>query len=131
MKRLFFFLALFSSQLFFGQDVEAPSVSNEKDNYLYALAGIEVKPEFPGGISEFYKYVANNYKKPKSDLHGKVIVIFVIEKDGSLTDIKVLRDIGFGTGEEAVRILKECPKWIPGEQNGRKVRVQYALPISL
>jgi protein TonB len=131
MKRLFFFLALFSSQLFFGQDVEAPSVSNEKDNYLYALAGIEVKPEFPGGISEFYKYVANNYKKPKSDLHGKVFVIFVIEKDGSLTDIKVLRDIGFGTGEEAIRVMKECPKWIPGEQNGRKVRVQYALPISL
>ena len=60
-----------------------------------------------------------------------MIVTFVIEKDGSLTDIKVIRDIGYGTGEEAIRVLKECKKWIPAEQNGQKVRVQYTLPISI
>ena len=49
-------------------------------------------------------------------------VTFVVEKDGSLTDIKVIRDIGYGTGKEAIRVLKKCPKWTPGEQNGKKVR---------
>ena len=65
------------------------------------------------------------------NLKGKVFVTFVVEKDGSLSDIKVIRDIGLGTGEEAIRVLKECPKWLPGEQNGQKVRVLYSLPISI
>ena len=62
---------------------------------------------------------------------GKVIVAFVVEKDGSLTDIKVLRDIGFGTGKEAIRVLKLSPKWIPGQQNGHVVRSNNQLPISV
>ena len=62
---------------------------------------------------------------------GKVIMQFVVERDGSLTDIKVLRDLGLGTGEEAVRLLKSMPKWKPGIQNGRPVRVAYTLPFSL
>jgi periplasmic protein TonB len=64
-------------------------------------------------------------------LKGKVYVTFVVEKDGSLTDIKVLRDIGYGTGKEAIRVLSKCPKWMPGEQNGKKVRVLYSLPITI
>ena len=62
---------------------------------------------------------------------GKVIMQFVVERDGSLTDIKVLRDLGLGTGEEAIRLLKSMPKWEPGVQNGRPVRVAYTLPFAL
>lgn len=102
------------------------------DNNIYSTAGIEVKPDFPGGMAKFYKYVGNNYRSPEEEgLSGKVYVTFVVEKDGSLTDIKVVRDIGYGTGKEAIRVLKACPKWNPGEQNGKKVRVLYSLPITI
>jgi len=102
------------------------------DNEIYNSAGIEVKPDFPGGIEKFYKYIGKNFQVPEEEgLKGKIYVTFVVEKDGSLTDIKVLRDIGYGTGKEAIRVLKSCPKWTPGEQNGKKVRVLYSLPISI
>ncbi len=104
----------------------------EEDNSIYNTAGIEVKPDFPGGIEKFYKFVGKNYQVPEEEgLKGKVFVSFVVEKDGSLTDIKVIRDIGYGTGKEAIRVLRSCPKWNPGEQNGKKVRVLYSLPINI
>jgi len=104
----------------------------EEDNTVYNTAGIEVKPDFPGGMEKFYKFVLSNYQTPEEEgLKGKVYVTFVVEKDGSLTDIKVLRDIGYGTGKEAIRVLKKCPKWTPGEQNGKPVRVLYSLPITI
>ena len=109
-----------------------PSAVVEEDNQIYNTAGIEVKPDFPGGMEKFYKYVGNNYQTPEEEgLKGKVYVTFVVEKDGSLTDIKVIRDIGYGTGKEAIRVLNKCPKWNPGEQNGKKVRVLYSLPITI
>jgi protein TonB len=108
------------------------AVVEEVDNQIYNTAGIEVKPDFPGGINKFYKYVGDNYQTPEEDgLNGKVYVTFVVEKDGSLTDIKVIRDIGYGTGKEAIRVLKKSPRWTPGEQNGKKVRVLYSLPITI
>ncbi len=104
----------------------------EEDNSIYNTAGIEVKPEFPGGIEKFYSFVGKNYRVPdEGGLRGKVYVTFVVEKDGSLTDIKVLRDIGYGTGKEAIRVLNKCPKWNPGIQNGKPVRVLYSLPITI
>lgn len=104
----------------------------EEDNNVYNTAGIEVKPEFPGGIEKFYSFVGKNYRVPDEDgLRGKVYVTFVVEKDGSLTDIKVLRDIGYGTGKEAIRVLSKCPRWNPGIQNGKPVRVLYSLPITI
>ena len=104
----------------------------EEDNTVYNTAGIEVKPDFPGGIEKFYNFIAKNYQTPEEEgLKGKVFVSFVVEKDGSLTDIKVLRDIGYGTGAEAIRVLKKCPRWSPGEQNGKKVRCTYSLPINI
>ncbi|MBF6641935.1 energy transducer TonB [Flavobacterium sp. J49] len=128
-KILIFFLF---PLLGFGQIVEMAPTTTSNDNNIYNTAGIDVKPEFPGGLGEFYKYVGKNYKTPNvKGLKGKVFVTFVIEKDGSLSDIKVIKDIGLGTGEEAIRVLKACPNWIPGEQNGKKVRVMYSLPISI
>jgi protein TonB len=104
----------------------------EEDNGIYNTAGIQVQPEFPGGMDKFYKFIGKNFQVPDEEgLKGKVFVTFVVEKDGSLTDIKVIRDIGYGTGKEAIRVLKSCPKWNAGEQNGKKVRVQYSLPISI
>ncbi len=102
------------------------------DNKIYSTAGIEQNAEFPGGIANFYKFVGNNFKAPEEEgLKGRVLVTFVVEKDGTLTDIKVVRDIGFGTAAEAIRVLKKSPRWAPGEQNGKKVRVQYSLPITI
>lgn len=125
---LFILLPMFGS----AQNVDPVPTANAEDNSVYNTSGLDVKPEFPGGLQEFYNFVGRNYKTPKvKNLKGKVFVIFVVEKDGSLSDIKVLKDIGHGTGEEAIRVLKECPKWLPGEQNGQKVRVSYALPISI
>ncbi|PJJ10736.1 outer membrane transport energization protein TonB [Flavobacterium sp. 1] len=103
-----------------------------EDTSVHSLAGIEQKPEFPGGIEKFYAFVGKNYTPPEEEgLKGKVYVTFVVEKDGTLTDIKVIRDIGYGTGKEAIRVLNKCPKWLPGEQNGKKVRVLYSLPITI
>ncbi|MFV8332005.1 M56 family metallopeptidase [Flavobacterium sp. GSP14] len=102
------------------------------ENEVYNTAGITTKPDFPGGIMEFYKFVGINFKTPEQpNLKGKVYITFIIEKDGSLSDIKNLRDIGYGTGEEAIRVLKLCPKWIPGKMNGEPVRVMYSLPITI
>jgi protein TonB len=124
---LFLAIAFFAIQEVVSQDVI--KTSNDK---IYDTAIIDVKPEFIGGISEFYKYVGNNYKIPDvKGLSGKVYVTFIIEKDGSLSDIKILRDIGHDTGKEALRVLSVCPKWKPGEQNGKPVRVLYSLPIAI
>jgi hypothetical protein len=110
----------------------AQDTTNVSNDIVYNTAGIDVKPEFSGGMDAFYQFIGNNYKTPKVEkLAGKVYVTFVIEKDGSLTGIKVLRDIGYGTGKEAIRVLELSPKWLPGEQNGQKVRCAFSLPISI
>ena len=109
-----------------------PSAVVEEDTQIYSTAGIEVKPDFPGGIEKFYAFVGKNFQPPEEEgVKGKVYVTFVVEKDGSLTDIKVIRDIGYGTGKEAIRVLSKCPRWKPGEQNGKPVRVLYSLPITI
>ena len=91
-------------------------------------------PEFPGGMKKFYTYVGNNFEKPEIDgmSNLKVYVSFVIEKDGSMSNIKVLRDPGFGLGQEAIRVLKSLKtKWTPGIIDSKPVRTAYNLPISI
>lgn len=95
-------------------------------------AVLDKMPEFPGGIEQFYKYVGNNFEKPEIDAFNsiKIYVYFVIEKDGSMTDIQVKRDPGYGLSREAVRVLKSLKtKWSPGMYNGKAVRTAYNLPI--
>lgn len=93
----------------------------------------EQQPSFRGGMLGFYKFLAANLRYPDAmmryHVQGKVIVEMTIEKDGSLSDIKTLSDIGSGSAEEAIRVLKLSPKWSPGYQNGQPVRVRYTLPI--
>lgn len=130
MKKIIFtlFIILISQ---FGIAQEKTATPN--DETVHSAAGIEVQPEFPGGAQEFGMYVQRNYKYPTNVkfLQGVVIVKFVVEKDGSIVDIEVVRDLGFGTKEEAIRLLKNCPNWKPGIANGSPVRVQYVLPIHI
>ncbi|MGK6349886.1 energy transducer TonB [Parapedobacter sp. DT-150] len=99
------------------------------------FTAVEIEPSFPGGMEAFLKYVQENYRYPPQAMEhgvkGKIILAFIVERDGSLTDITIMRDLKFGTGEEAVRLLTTSPKWTPGIQNGRPVRVAYTLPIGL
>lgn len=127
-KFLFLVIVFFTIQLGWAQDATKSSIEN-----VYNTAGIEVLPEYPGGIDKFYQFIGDNYKTPTAVdfLGGKVYVSFIIEKDGSVSDVKVLRDVGFGTGKEAIRVFELCPKWSPGRQNGKNVRCSYSLPISL
>ncbi len=93
---------------------------------------VEIKPDFPGGIAKFYIYVQKNFKIPKK-FKGKTKIItqFVVEKDGDLSEIKILKGGELGMGEEAMRLLESSPLWTPGEQNGKPVRVLYSMPISI
>jgi periplasmic protein TonB len=93
----------------------------------------EDQPKFGKGMEDFYKYVSKNIEYPKQarrvGVEGKVFVQFVVDKDGSLSEVKVIKGIGAGCDEEAIRVLKESPKWTPGKQRGRAVRVRMSLPI--
>ena len=102
------------------------------DNNPVILAALDKLPEFPGGMPKFYAYVANNFEKPEIDETVNVLLSFVIEKDGSITDIKVLRNPGYGLDKEAIRVLKSLKtKWKPGMKNGQAVRTLYTLPIKV
>lgn len=90
------------------------------------------EPSFPGGLSEFYKFVAKNFKIPANfKSKDKLIASFIVEKDGSLTNINVKKDLGSGTKEEAIRVLKTSPKWIPATVDNETIRYEYVLPISI
>lgn len=95
----------------------------------------ETPPSFKGGMEAFYKYIGDNFKLPKAakqnKVKGRIVLQFIVEKDGSISNIKILNDLEYGTGEEAVRVLEKSPKWNPGIQNGKAVRVQFTLPIEL
>ena len=100
-----------------------------------AYSQVDQMPEPIGGFKTFYDYIINNFKYPaaakEKSVAGKVILQMVVEADGKLTDIKVLRGLGSGLDEEAVRVLNQSPVWKPGIQDGKPVRVQFTLPISV
>lgn len=93
------------------------------------------QPQFPGGIENFYMFVGQNFKMPeefsKQKKEGKLFIEFMVEKDGSLSEFNVVKDLGYGTADEAIRVLKLSPNWIPGNENGKPVRVLYSLPITI
>ena len=94
---------------------------------------VEEMPGFPGGDEKLFKYLGENIKYPAmakdAGIKGVVYVTFVVKEDGSIDGVKVLRGIGGGCDEEAMRVVKSMPKWKPGKQRGKNVRVQYNLPI--
>lgn len=101
---------------------------------VYDFVSIDTQPGFPGGMDHFYQYIAESIKYPKEALEknvqGKVFLSYIIEKDGRLTDVKVERSLGSGTDEEALRVLKASPKWVPGTSGNQPVRVKYNIPIT-
>jgi protein TonB len=111
---------------------DVKQVVEENPNQIFTA--VEQSPAFPGGDAKFGAYLSKNIRYPaiarENNVQGRVVLTFVVERDGSLTDIKVLRGLGSGTDEEAVRVLKASPRWKPGIQNGRPVRVQYSIPVS-
>jgi len=104
-----------------------------EDNTVYSFVSMENPPAYPGGIEKFYEFLGKNIKYPpmaaENNIQGNVFVSFTVEKDGSLTDIKIDRKLGYGTDEEAIRVLKTSRRWNPGMQNGKPVRVKYNIPI--
>ena len=117
------------------QEYVAPvqQVEEESAEEVQIFMVVESMPEFPGGETSLYKYLAENIKYPQmakeSGIQGRVFVTFVVERDGSVTDVRVLRGIGGGCDEEAIRVVKSMPRWTPGKQRGKSVRVQYNLPV--
>lgn len=101
---------------------------------IYDAIGIEAFPEFEGGMKAWYKYVSKNLRYPEMAMDqakgGKVFLSFVVERDGSITNVQVLKGVGFGMDEEAARVIKKSPKWNPGKQNGKAVRVRFNMPIT-
>ena len=95
---------------------------------------VEKMPEYPGGQAALFEYLSKNVKYPadaeKQKIEGRVLVSFVVNTDGSITDISVERKAFPSLDAEAVRVISGMPKWIPGEQKGKKVRVKYTVPLN-
>jgi TonB family protein len=109
------------------------SVNSEVDaNGAYNV--VEEMPEFPGGNNELMKYLTSSIKYPaeavESAFQGRVVVSFIVNKDGSISDIKVLRGVASALDKEAIRVVSAMPKWIPGKMKGEAVRVKYTLPVT-
>ncbi|MFA6086199.1 energy transducer TonB [Mucilaginibacter sp.] len=123
-------LTFIISTLFFSASAQTTNITAKTDT---TFGPMEVAPEFPGGQANLLKFIDDNLKYPvearKKKTEGRVIITFVVETDGTLTDIRVVRSLSVDTDAEAIRIIKLSPKWKPGNQHGQLVRVQYAMPI--
>ncbi len=121
----------------FSQDIN--TVENKQDSIIIdneIYWSVEQQPQFPGGSSEMLKYISSNLKipknvKPEEGLRSKIIVRFVVEKDGSMSDISVFESIYPSQEEEIINLIRSMPKWIPGMHFGKAVRVYYSLPIRI
>jgi protein TonB len=112
--------------------VEAP-VEEEEEEVVFVV--VESMPEFPGGQQALFKYLSENVKYPviaqENGIQGRVICQFVVNKDGSIVDVEVVRSGGDPSlDKEAVRVIKTMPKWKPGKQRGKPVRVKYTVPVN-
>lgn len=116
------------------EEYVAPEIEEEEVVEQEIFQIVEEMPSFPGGEQKLIEYVGKNVKYPQiareSGIKGRVFVSFVVEPDGSVSNVKVLRGIGGGCDEEAMRVVKSMPKWKPGKQRGKAVRVSYMLPVN-
>ena len=114
-------------------DYIAPEVVEEEVVETEIFQIVEEMPQFPGGDAKLLEYVATHIKYPQiareTGIQGRVFVGFVVEPDGSVSNVKILRGIGGGCDEEAMRVIKSLPKWKPGKQRGKAVRVSYQIPV--
>jgi len=107
-------------------------VEEEDDQVVFQV--VESMPTFPGGDAALFKYLSDNVKYPviaqENGIQGRVICQFVVNKDGSIVDVQVVRSIDPSLDKEAVRVIQSMPKWTPGKQRGKAVRVKYTLPVN-
>ncbi len=115
------------------QEYEVIMVEPEPDPDEIHIA-VEEVPEFPGGVAALMAYLRKNIKYPaicrENNIQGKVIVTFVVNKDGSIVDVEVAKGVNPALDKEAVRVISQMPNWTPGRQLGRAVRVRYSVPVS-
>ena len=112
--------------------IAQPEPPKEEETKVFDV--VEQMPSFPGGDAELMKYLSSHIKYPvvaeENGIQGRVIATFVVERDGSITDVRVIRSVDPSLDKEAVRVVKSMPKWIPGKQNGSAVRVKYTVPVT-
>ncbi|MBR3411465.1 MAG: energy transducer TonB [Bacteroidales bacterium] len=111
------------------------AIAQDDDDISYYDSDIESDAEFPGGLEELYMFACMNVEYPKeareANIEGKVYVSFTVGKDGSVANIKLLKDIGYGCGEAVVKMVQSMPRWKPAmRKNGNPVRVQFSLPVN-
>ena len=132
MKRMIL-LAMMSAGLTLSVQAQKTVVSNEASAKEKVYDVVEQMPEYPGGMSELMKFIGETMKYPedaeKQQKEGLVLVRFVVEKDGSVNDVEVVKDAWPSLDAEAIRVVKLLPKWTPGKQNGKVVRVKYTIPF--
>ena len=113
------------------KELEIKKVEVKEDEIFTA---VEQQAEFPGGLGALGKYLQKNLKYPaaaqRANVSGKVYVQFVVNTDGSIQNVDVIKSVGFGCDEEAVRVIKSVPRWTPGKQSGRPVRSRFTIPIN-
>ena len=125
MNNYLLLLILMISSTIYSQEI----LDKEK---VFNNSEVDEKPTFKGGMEKFYKYIAKNFKVPEEEgLKGKIIVEFIIETDGSISNFTVIQDIGYGSAEEITLSFKKCPNWIPGKKGGQLVRTLYRIPITI
>jgi protein TonB len=108
---------------------EKPGLDKGVDNTPHDIGGLDVMPEPVGGNAAWAKFLQKNLRYPDTEMQGRVIISFIIEKDGHLTDLKIVKGVATELDREAMRVLKLAPAWKPGLQNGQPVRVKYTIPI--
>ena len=114
----------------FPPEIEAPPPPDESE---YNMVTVQKPPTFPGGEQDLLKFLAENIQYPplarENNIQGTVALSFVVGKDGRVSDVNILKDIGGGCGKEAVRVVQSMPRWSPGEANGHAVKVRFTLPV--
>jgi len=112
--------------------VTSAPIEEEEDNVIFQV--VEKMPSFPGGDSQLFKFLNDNVKYPviaqENGVQGRVICQFVVNRDGSIVDVEVVRSVDASLDKEAIRVIKSMPKWSPGQQRGKPVRVKYTLPVN-
>ena len=114
------------------KEVIADEKPKEEETKVFDV--VEQMPQFPGGNAALFEYLSKHIKYPviaeENGIQGRVIVTFVVERDGSITDVKVVKSVDPSLDKEAQRVVKGMPRWIPGKQNGSAVRVKYTVPVT-
>ena len=114
------------------EEIAAPEPPKEEESKVFDV--VEQMPSFPGGQAALMQWLSSNISYPviaaENGVQGRVIVQFVVEKDGSITDVQVVKSVDPSLDKEAARVVKAMPKWIPGKQNGAEVRVKYTVPVT-